>query len=92
MEYGHREPPPKFQFLESCVRNGISRASISQEPKTLHKEGGGADADGPIGKPESTHEKQQGGIAVNEADLNFTGNMSAAGYSGPSSRPCSIPV
>ena len=47
MEYGHREPPPKFQFLESCVRNGISRASIQQESKTLHKEGSGADADGP---------------------------------------------
>ena len=92
MEYGHRELPPKFQLLKSCVRNGISRASIQQEPKTLHKEGGGADADGPIGKLESALEKQQGGIAVNETDLNFTGNMSAAGYSGPSSRPCSIPV
>ena len=92
MECGHREPPPKFQFLESCVRNGISRASIQQEPKTLHKEGGGADADGPIGKPESTHEKQQGGIAVNETDLNFAGNMPAAGPPGPSSRPCFIPV
>ena len=56
------------------------------------KEGGGADADGPIGKPESTHEKQQGGIAVNETDLNLTGTMPAAGHSGPSSRPCIIPV
>jgi hypothetical protein len=57
MECGHREPPPKFQFLESCVRNGISRASIQQEPKTLHKEGGGADS--PLGKPEPTYEKNK---------------------------------
>ena len=56
------------------------------------KEGDGADADGPIGKPESALEKQQGGIAVTETDLNFAGNMPAAGHSGPSSRPCSIPV
>ena len=56
------------------------------------KEGDGADADGPIGKPESALEKQQGGIAVNETDLNFTGNMPAAGPPGPSSRPCIIPV